>query len=215
MPSWWKRSKSAFHRSSVLPASTSTPASPARASTSRAQPGGRRGGGAGEEAEAEAEADLLVAVAPAPKLTRQRKMRHVGGVDVALGDLVVVVVEADRRASSSPPLQRGRGASEAVGIPASTPVSRSSTTREPVAQPPRSASSPVLHPLPLPSPRPADLEAQDPPAGVADAWTAPRCVSVPFSSESPFPPLLLFFLPNFISSELIDCCFSEIVIYYG
>jgi hypothetical protein len=191
MPSWWKRSKSAFHRSSVLPASTSTPASPARASTSRAQPGGRRGGGAGEEAEAEA--DLLVAVAPAPKLTRQRKMRHVGGVDVALGDLVVVVVEADRRASSSPPLHRGRGASEAVGIPASTPVSRSSSTREPVAQPPRPASSPVLHPLPLPSPRPADLEAQDPPAGVADAWTAPRCVSVPFLQSLRFPLYCFFF----------------------
>jgi hypothetical protein len=35
-----------------------------------------------------------------PKLTHQRKMRHVGIVDVALGDLVV----ADRRASSLPPL---------------------------------------------------------------------------------------------------------------
>ena len=165
MPSWWKRSKSAFHRSSVTPAS-STPASPARASTSRAQPGGRRGAGA--------ESDLLVAP---PKLTRQRKLRHVDAIDVALGDLVVA--EAGRRASSSPPLQRGR-ASEAVGIPGSTPVSRSSSTREAVAQPPRSASSPVLHPLPLPSPRPADLDPQDPP-GVADGWGdrtttyAPRC----------------------------------------
>jgi hypothetical protein len=83
-------------------------------------------------------------------------------------------------------------------------VSRSSSTREPVAQPPRSASSPVLHPLPLPSPRPADLEAQDPPAGVADAWTAPRCVSVPFLQSLRFP-LYDCFLPNFISSELIDC----------
>ncbi|KAG2631313.1 mitogen-activated protein kinase kinase kinase 5-like [Panicum virgatum] len=154
MPSWWKRSKSAFHRSSVTPAS-STPASPARASTSRAQPGGRRG--------ADGESDLLVAP---PKLTRQRKLRHVDAIDVALGDLVVA--EAGRRASSSPPLQRGR-ASEAVGIPGSTPVSRSSSTREAVAQPPRSASSPVLHPLPLPSPRPADLDPQDPP-GVADGW---------------------------------------------
>ncbi|CAL5091932.1 unnamed protein product [Urochloa decumbens] len=165
MPSWWKRSKSAFHRSSVIP--SSTPASPARASTSRVQPGGRRrSGGSGDDA---AERDLL-AVAP-PKLTRQRKLRHVDDIEVALGDLVVTG-EAGRRASSSPPLQRGRGASEAVGIPGtvSTPVSRSASTREAAAPPPRSASSPVLHPLPLPSPMPFDLEAQDPPGVAADGW---------------------------------------------
>ncbi|XP_062188963.1 mitogen-activated protein kinase kinase kinase 5-like [Phragmites australis] len=149
MPSWWKRSKSAFHRSVVAP--SSTPASPARASTSRAQPG--RGGRVEYR-------DLL---AP-PRLTRQRKLRHVDDIDVGLGDLGLDV------ASSSPPPHKGRvSASEAVGPPRSTPISRSASSREAVAPPPRSASSPVLHPLPLPSPRPADLETQEPP-GVADGW---------------------------------------------
>ncbi|KAL6880514.1 hypothetical protein ACP4OV_012079 [Aristida adscensionis] len=153
MPSWWKRSKSAFHRPVAAP--SSTPASPARASTSRA-PDGRGGGGE--------DRDLL---AP-PRLTRQRKLRHVDDIDVGLGDLGLDV------ASSSPPPQRGRAsASEAIGPPVSIPIARSKSTREDVAQPPRSASSPVLHPLPLPSPspsRPADVvDAPDPP-GVADGW---------------------------------------------
>ncbi|KAJ1287469.1 hypothetical protein BS78_02G012200 [Paspalum vaginatum] len=163
MPSWWKRSKSAFHRSSVTP-SSSTPASPARASTSRAQPGpgGRRA------------ADLLLAP---PKLTRQRKLRHVDDIDVALGGLDV---DPERRSSSSPPHQRG---ALGLGVPGSIPISRSASTREGVAQPPRSASSPVLHPLPLPSPRPPDLDAQDPPEvadGFGDRTTtlqAPRMTS--------------------------------------
>ncbi|KAF8783640.1 hypothetical protein HU200_000437 [Digitaria exilis] len=164
MPSWWKRSKSAFHRSSVTP--SSAPGSPARASTSRVQPGGRRataddaGGGEGD----------FLAVVP-PKLTRQRKLRHVDGIDVdCLGDLnAAAAAETGRRASSSPPLQRGRAAAEDVRIPGSIPISRSASSREAVVQPPRSASSPVLHPLPLPSPRLPDLEPQDPP-GVAGGW---------------------------------------------
>nr|CAB3455529.1 unnamed protein product [Digitaria exilis] len=163
MPSWWKRSKSAFHRSSVTP--SSAPGSPARASTSRVQPGGRRG--AADEGGGEGD---FLAVVP-PKLTRQRKLRHVDGIDVdCLGDLnAAAAAEPGRRASSSPPLQRGRAAAEAVGIPGSIPISWSASSREAVVQPPRSASSPVLHPLPLPSPRPPDLEPQDPP-GVADGW---------------------------------------------
>ncbi|EER97885.1 mitogen-activated protein kinase kinase kinase 5 [Sorghum bicolor] len=172
MPSWWKRSKSAFHRSSVTPSSSSasTPSSPARASTSRVQPGPR--GRAGRRG------DLL---APPPKLTRQRKLRHVdvGSVDVQLGDLGIDDDVSDRSSSSSPPQQRGRSsASEAVGIPIGTPISRSASAREGGAQPPRSASSPVLHPLPLPSPRPPD------PSGAADGWgdrtttLAPRVTSL-------------------------------------
>ncbi|WVZ61604.1 hypothetical protein U9M48_011455 [Paspalum notatum var. saurae] len=145
---WWKRSKSAFHRSSVTPSSSSTPASPARASTSRAQPGP----GGGRRA---ADPDLLLAQ-PNKQLTRQRKLRHVDGIDVALGGLLALDAEP-RRCSSSPPHQRS-----------ATPISRSASTREAVAQPPRSASSPVLHPLPLPSPRPPDLDAQQDPPGGAD-----------------------------------------------
>lgn len=188
MPSWWKRSKSTFHRSSVTP--SSAPGSPARASTSRVQTGGRRGGGEGD----------FLAVAPPKQLTRQRKLRHVDGIDVdGLGGLAAAA-EPGRRASSSPPLQRGRAAaSEAVGIPGSTPISRSASSREAVVQPPRSASSPVLHPLPLPSPRPPDMEAQDQP-GVADGWGlgertayAPRCL-LDFLSSFRLLFLLTFFV---------------------
>ncbi|KAL6647176.1 hypothetical protein ACP70R_014613 [Stipagrostis hirtigluma subsp. patula] len=152
MPSWWKRSKSAFHGPVTAP--SSTPASPARASTSRAQPGHR--GGRDDQ-------DLLLARG---RLTRQRKLRHVDDIDVGLGDLGLDV------ASSSPPPPRGRAStSEATGPRFSIPIARSMSTREGVAQPPRAASSPVLHPLPLPSPspRPAELDAPDPP-GVADGW---------------------------------------------
>nr|ACN34809.1 unknown [Zea mays] len=163
MPSWWKRSKSAFHRSPVTPfSSASTPSSPARASTSCVQPGGRAG-----------RRDLL---AP-PKLTRQRKLRHVDDLYVALGDLRVDV--SDRSSSSSPPQQRRLAtASEAIEIPVPTLVSRSASAREGGAPPPRSASSPVLHPLPLPSPRPPDPSG----AGAADGWCdrtthAPRVTS--------------------------------------
>jgi hypothetical protein len=183
MPSWWKRSKSAFHRSPVTPfSSASTPSSPARASTSCVQPGGRAG-----------RRDLL---AP-PKLTRQRKLRHVDDLYVALGDLRVDV--SDRSSSSSPPQQRRLAtASEAIEIPVPTLVSRSASAREGGAPPPRSASSPVLHPLPLPSPRPPDPSG----AGAADGWCdrtthAPRCGPyLPFlRKKSPF----FFFRP--ISSD--------------
>lgn len=172
MPSWWKRSKSAFHRSPVTPfSSASTPSSPARASTSCVQPGGRAG-----------RRDLL---AP-PKLTRQRKLRHVDDLYVALGDLRVDV--SDRSSSSSPPQQRRLAtASEAIEIPVPTLVSRSASAREGGAPPPRSASSPVLHPLPLPSPRPPDPSG----AGAADGWCdrtthAPRCGPfLPFLRKNP------------------------------
>ncbi|KAG8081332.1 hypothetical protein GUJ93_ZPchr0007g4527 [Zizania palustris] len=128
MPSWWKRSKSAFHRSGTTFAST--PASSAVASTSGFQPR-RRSAEAG---------DLLLA--PPRQLTRQRKLRHVDDIDVGLSDLGLVV------ASSSPPSSGRVSASVAVGYP------RSART----APPPRSASSPVLHPLPLPSPSPRPME---------------------------------------------------------
>ncbi|XP_066323223.1 uncharacterized protein [Miscanthus floridulus] len=103
-----------------------------------------------------------------PKLTRQRKLRHVdvGSVDVEPGDLGIDDDVSDRSSSSSsPPQQRGRSsASEAIGIAVGTPISRSASSWEGGAQPPRSASSPVLHPLPLPSPRLPD------PLGIADGW---------------------------------------------
>ncbi|TVU40511.1 hypothetical protein EJB05_13978 [Eragrostis curvula] len=153
MPSWWKRSKSAFHRP-VAAGPSSTPTSPARASTSRAaQAAGRFG-----------EAADLLASAP-PRLTRQRKLRHVDDIDVALGDLRL---DDDDALPSSPlPPQRARAsASEALAPPISTPISRSASSREGGAPPPRSASSPVLHPLPLPSPRLPDFEMP----GVPDGW---------------------------------------------
>uniref|UniRef100_A0A0D9WUZ1 mitogen-activated protein kinase kinase kinase n=1 Tax=Leersia perrieri TaxID=77586 RepID=A0A0D9WUZ1_9ORYZ len=81
-------------------------------------------------------------------LTRQRKLRHVDDIDVGLDSLGLAV------ASSSPPPPAGRAsASEAVGFrPVSIPISRSASFAEgrAFAQPPRAASSPVLHPLPLP-----------------------------------------------------------------
>jgi hypothetical protein len=73
-------------------------------------------------------------------------------------------------------------------------VSRSSSTREPVAQPPRSTSSPVLHPLPLPSLRPSDLEAQVPPARITDGWSMHLGVSIRFLHSF----FLLLFLSSFI-----------------
>ncbi|EMS63679.1 hypothetical protein TRIUR3_20283 [Triticum urartu] len=152
MPSWWKRSKTAFHRSATTAAS-SAPASPARASTSRSQP--RRAG-------AEDAGDLLLARPQRQprQLTRQRKLRHVYDIDALLADLGI-----DVASSSSPPHARGRAsASDAVGL--GPPISRSSNAADGVvAPPPRSASSPVLHPLPLPSPSPkppAELETTDP-----------------------------------------------------
>ncbi|KAF0926087.1 hypothetical protein E2562_021801 [Oryza meyeriana var. granulata] len=153
MPSWWKRSKSAFHRSAVT--SASTPTSPARASTSCAQPSRRSavGGGAYDAG------DLL---APRRQLTRQRKLRHVDDIDVGLESLGLVV------ASSSPPPSGRASASEAVGFPVSIPISRSASSAEGrAAQPPRAASSPVLLPLPLPSPRPVELDMPEP-AGIGE-----------------------------------------------
>ncbi|KAK3126215.1 hypothetical protein QOZ80_7AG0553280 [Eleusine coracana subsp. coracana] len=167
MPSWWKRSKSAFHR--PVAASASTPTSPARASTSRAQAAAGRLGDAG---------DLLAAP---PRLTRQRKLRHVDDIDVVLGDLGI---GDDALPSSPPPPQRSRSsASEALGPPISAPISRSASSRESGAPPPRSASSPVLHPLPLPSQRFPEFEAPEPPSRVADGW-GERATPVP-SSNAP------------------------------
>ena len=144
-----------------------------------------------------------------PKLTRQRKLRHidVGSVDVEPGDLGIDDDVSDRSSSSSPPQQRGRSsASEAIGIAVGTPISRSASSREGGAQPPRSASSPVLHPLPLPSPRLPD------PLGIADGWgdrttLAARCGVFCFQNKSP----LFLLSPNLIGIQfdrMDDCMCS-------
>ncbi|KAF7015979.1 hypothetical protein CFC21_029683 [Triticum aestivum] len=168
MPSWWKRSKTAFRRSATTAAS-SAPASPARASTSRSQT--RRAG-------SEDAGDLLLARPHRQprQLTRQRKLRHVYDIDALLADLGI-----DVASSSSPPHARGRAsASDAVGL--GPPISRSSNAADGVvAPPPRSASSPVLHPLPLPSPSPkppAELETTDS-AGVAEGGNERASLQIP------------------------------------
>ncbi|XP_047067523.1 mitogen-activated protein kinase kinase kinase 5-like [Lolium rigidum] len=167
MPSWWKRSKSTFHLSATTASSSSAPASPARASTSRAQP--RRTG-------SDDAGDLLFGRPHRQprQLTRQRKLRHVDDLDKLLADLGI-----DVTSPSSPPHSRGRAsASDAVGL--GPPILRSSNAADGVvAPPPRSASSPVLHPLPLPSPKPpTELETPEP-AGGAEGGNEKPSLQIP------------------------------------
>uniref|UniRef100_A0A0E0LGF9 mitogen-activated protein kinase kinase kinase n=1 Tax=Oryza punctata TaxID=4537 RepID=A0A0E0LGF9_ORYPU len=152
MPSWWKRSKSAFHRSAV----SSAPASPARASTSSCAAQSLR---SAVGRCADDDGDLLLA--RRRQLTRQRKLRHVDDIDVGLESLGLVV------ASSSPPPTGRASTSQAVGRPVSIPIARSASSAEGRAaqQPPRASASPVLLPLPLPSPKPVGLDTPEPDGG--------------------------------------------------
>uniref|UniRef100_A0A0D3GLN7 mitogen-activated protein kinase kinase kinase n=1 Tax=Oryza barthii TaxID=65489 RepID=A0A0D3GLN7_9ORYZ len=156
MPTWWKRSKSAFQRSSAV---SSAPASPARASTSSCAAPGRRSaaGRCADDA-----GDLLLA--RRRQLTRQRKLRHVDDIGVGLESLSLVV------ANSSPPPRGRASTSAAVGHPVSIPIARSASSAEfrAVHQPPpraATAASPVLLPLPLPSPKPVESDTSEPDVG--------------------------------------------------
>lgn len=156
MPTWWKRSKSAFQRSSAV---SSAPASPARASTSSCAAPGRRSaaGRCADDA-----GDLLLA--RRRQLTRQRKLRHVDDIGVGLESLGLVV------ANSSPPPRGRASTSAAVGHPVSIPIARSASSAEfrAVHQPPpraATAASPVLLPLPLPSPKPVESDTSEPDVG--------------------------------------------------
>uniref|UniRef100_A0A0E0D796 mitogen-activated protein kinase kinase kinase n=1 Tax=Oryza meridionalis TaxID=40149 RepID=A0A0E0D796_9ORYZ len=140
---WWKRSVSPSPSPSSSSASASTPASPARASTSRVGGGGvpsrRRdvvgfGWGGGSD--------------PQPRLTRQRRLRHVDDIEVGVSALGLDSSPSPAAPSSCP------SSRDSVGFglltASSTPISRTASNME--VAPPRSSSSPVLlpHPLPLP-----------------------------------------------------------------
>ncbi|KAL5210759.1 hypothetical protein ABZP36_006382 [Zizania latifolia] len=137
---WWKRSVSP----SASPSSASTPASPARASTSRVggassrrRDGGLFGGGGGGGSD------------PQARLTRQRRLRHVDDIEVGVSALGLDASPSPAAPSSCPPSRR-----DSVGFglltASSTPISRTPSNME--VAPPRSSSSPVLllHKLPLP-----------------------------------------------------------------
>uniref|UniRef100_A0A0E0GU67 mitogen-activated protein kinase kinase kinase n=1 Tax=Oryza nivara TaxID=4536 RepID=A0A0E0GU67_ORYNI len=139
---WWKRSVSPSPSPSSSSASASTPASPARASTSRVGggvPSRRRdvvgfGWGGGSD--------------PQPRLTRQRRLRHVDYIEVGVSALGLDSSPSPAAPSSCP------SSRDSVGFglltASSTPISRTASNME--VAPPRSSSSPVLlpHPLPLP-----------------------------------------------------------------
>uniref|UniRef100_A0A0D9VZD4 mitogen-activated protein kinase kinase kinase n=1 Tax=Leersia perrieri TaxID=77586 RepID=A0A0D9VZD4_9ORYZ len=149
---WWKRSVSPSPSSSSRSqSSASTPASPARASTSRVGGGGgggvssRRGdggfggGGGGSE--------------PQPRLTRQRRLRHVDDIEVGVSGLGLDSSSSSAAPSSCPSSRDAAGFGFGFGglmTASSTPISRTASNME--VAPPRSSSSPVLlpHPLPLP-----------------------------------------------------------------
>ncbi|OEL22826.1 Mitogen-activated protein kinase kinase kinase YODA [Dichanthelium oligosanthes] len=128
---WWKRSASPS--SSSHSSSASTPASPARASTSRLIGGwgsgtsSRRDGG-------------VVSGEPQPRLSRARRTRYiVDDLDVGVAALGV-----------DSPARRDAAAGFGLATVSSTPISRSPSNME--VAPARSSSTPVLlpHPLPLP-----------------------------------------------------------------
>ncbi|KAF0888370.1 hypothetical protein E2562_014192 [Oryza meyeriana var. granulata] len=140
---WWKRSVSPSPSSSPSLSSASTPASPARASTSRVGGGGgissrRRDGGLGGGGSD-----------PQPRLTRQRRLRHVDDIEVGVSALGLDAASSSPAAPSSCPSKRD-SAGFGLVTASSTPISRTPSNME--VAPPRSSSSPVLlpHPLPLP-----------------------------------------------------------------
>uniref|UniRef100_A0A0E0KJD8 mitogen-activated protein kinase kinase kinase n=1 Tax=Oryza punctata TaxID=4537 RepID=A0A0E0KJD8_ORYPU len=138
---WWKRSVSP----SPSP-SASTPASPARASTSRV------GGGGGGVGVPSRRRDVGFGWGggsdPQPRLTRQRRLRHVDDIEVGVSALALDSSPSPAAPSSCP------SSRDSVGFglltASSTPISRTASNME--VAPPRSSSSPVLlpHPLPLP-----------------------------------------------------------------
>ncbi|XP_062214493.1 mitogen-activated protein kinase kinase kinase 5-like isoform X2 [Phragmites australis] len=155
---WWKRSVSPSHS-----ASASTPASPARASTSRiiGVGGGastRRDGGGGSELQ--------------PRLVRARPMRYV------VGDLEVGVSALGLDAPA------GRGASARFGLAtaSSTPISRSPSNME--VAPTRSSSTPVLLPHPLPLPGEGDSSYRRP----GRPLPSPRLVDGDWNVSEAEPP---------------------------
>ncbi|KAL6894009.1 hypothetical protein ACP4OV_008107 [Aristida adscensionis] len=147
---WWKRSGSPSRASS----SASTPASPARASTSRVTGGGggggvgsyRRDGGGGSDQQ--------------PRLTRARRTRYVvDDLDVGVSALGI-----------DAPARREAPGGSALATASSTPVSRSPSNME--VAPARSSSTPVRlpHPLPLPG------EGEPPSRGPGRPLPSPRLV---------------------------------------
>ncbi|KAE8784863.1 mitogen-activated protein kinase kinase kinase YODA-like [Hordeum vulgare] len=133
---WWKRSA---HRPSS--ASASTPASPARASTSRIP----RHDGAG---------DL-------PRLTRQRRLRHVDDIEVGASALRLDDPHAAPPSSSSSYPARRDAVWSGLATASSTPISRSPSNMMEAA-PARSSSTPMLLPHPLPLPHQDDSPCRGP-----------------------------------------------------
>ncbi|XP_052148523.1 mitogen-activated protein kinase kinase kinase 5-like [Oryza glaberrima] len=143
---WWKRSVSPSPSPSSSSASASTPASPARASTSRV--GGGGGGGVPSRRRDVVGFGWGGGSDPQPRLTRQRRLRHVDDIEVGVSALGLDSSPSPAAPSSCP------SSRDSVGFglltASSTPISRTASNME--VAPPRSSSSPVLlpHPLPLP-----------------------------------------------------------------
>ncbi|XP_006650640.2 mitogen-activated protein kinase kinase kinase 5-like [Oryza brachyantha] len=169
---WWKRPVSPSP--SPSPSSASTPASPARASTSRVggprRDGGFGGGGGGGGSD------------PQPRLTRQRRLRHVDDIEVGVS-AIGLDSSASSAAPSSCPSRR-----DYVGFglvtASSTPISRTPSNME--VAPPRSSSSPVLlpHPLPLPD------EGDSPCRGSGNPLPSPRLFEGDCNGSAMESPLL-------------------------
>ncbi|XP_020167811.1 mitogen-activated protein kinase kinase kinase 5 [Aegilops tauschii subsp. strangulata] len=133
---WWKRSA---HRPS---SSASTPASPARASTSRIP----RHGGAGDPDHQ-------------PRLTRQHRLRHVDDIEVGGSALRLDDSHAAPPSSSYP--ARRDAVWSGLATASSTPISRSPSNMMEAA-PARSSSTPMLLPRPLPLPHQDDSPCRGP-----------------------------------------------------
>uniref|UniRef100_A0ACD5WDV0 Uncharacterized protein n=1 Tax=Avena sativa TaxID=4498 RepID=A0ACD5WDV0_AVESA len=130
---WWKRSAHHHHSSSA-----STPASPARASTSRIprRDGGDLGGGPDHQ----------------PRLTRARRLRHVDDIEVGVSALRMDDSPTAAPSSSYP--ARRDAVWSGLATASSTPISRSPSNMEVV--PARSSSTPMLLPRPPPPPHEDD-----------------------------------------------------------
>ncbi|XP_047092592.1 mitogen-activated protein kinase kinase kinase 5-like isoform X1 [Lolium rigidum] len=133
---WWKRSAHAHHhRHHSSSASASTPASPARASTSRIP---RRDG-----------ADLAGGTPDLhqPRLTRAPRLRHVDDIEVGASGLRMDDSPTSAPSSSYP--ARRDALWSGLATASSTPISRLPSNMD--VAPARSASTPLMpRPLPLP-----------------------------------------------------------------